>query len=93
MLPDLRGISSDGRALALHARGGGTDARILQKRTYVFDVEEKTFLFFSCVVLVQPKKIKWFRLVFETMEPTKRGHLATLVGLEPTAFEYLYRNA
>ena len=54
MLTDLWGISSDGRALALHARGGGTDARILQKRTNVFDVEEKTFLFCSCVVWYSP---------------------------------------
>ena len=40
-----RGISSDGRALALHARGGGTDARILQTRKiyapiwFLFSVE------------------------------------------------------
>ena len=83
MLTVRRGISSDGTMLPLHARGGGTDVRILQKRTYVPDFEEQTFLFMCG--LLQPNK--------KAMEPTKRGRLATLVGLEPTAFEYLYRNA
>ena len=88
MLSDLRGISSDGRALALHARGGGTDARILQKRAYVPDVEAKTFLFMCG--FVQPIKNNGMGVCLKTMGPTKRGRLATLVGLEPTAFEYLY---
>ena len=54
MLTDLRGISPDARALALHARGGGTDASIFQKRADMLDFEEKTFLFFSCVVWYSP---------------------------------------
>ena len=54
MLKDLRGISLDGRGLSLHARGVGTDAQILRKRTYVPDVKELTFLFFSCVVSYSP---------------------------------------
>ena len=50
MLKDLRGIRLDGRGLSLHARGCGTDAPILHKRTYMPDVKEQTFILFSCVV-------------------------------------------
>ena len=54
MLKDLRGISLDGRGRSLQSRGLGTDAPILCKRTYVPDVKEQTFLFFSCVVWYSP---------------------------------------
>ena len=47
-LATTRGISSDGRALALHARGGGTDARILQTRIYL-----KAFCFYFSVESVK----------------------------------------
>ena len=48
LLWDLRGISSDARMLALHGRGGGTDARILQTRIYL-----KAFWFYFSVESVK----------------------------------------
>ena len=39
-----RGISSDGRALALHVRGTGIDARILQHISFVESAKMSTVL-------------------------------------------------